>query len=45
MKKVKICGFGSGKWFWLSTIAQLVVAGEWQSNPLRVVEKSVINMI
>jgi hypothetical protein len=35
MKKVKLCGFGLGKWFWLSTIAQLAVAGERQSGPLR----------
>jgi hypothetical protein len=35
MKKDKLCGFGSGKWFWLSTIAQLAVAGKRQSNPLR----------
>jgi len=28
MKKRKTCRFGSGKWFWLSIIAQYAVAGK-----------------
>jgi hypothetical protein len=39
-------GFGSGNWFWLSTIAQFSVAGKKRSNVVHLQrEKSVMNTI
>jgi hypothetical protein len=34
LRKVKICWFGSGKWFWLSKIAGYAVAGKRHTNPV-----------
>jgi hypothetical protein len=41
----KHAGLAQECWFWLSTIGQFEVAGEWQRNACAPPEKSVINMI
>jgi len=43
-RKVKMCRFGSGKWFWQGIIGHFVVAGKCHSN-IAPAEESVINMI
>jgi hypothetical protein len=40
-----MCWFGSGKWFWLSIIAEFVVAGETRSTVVHLQKKDVINMM
>jgi len=44
-KKLKMCRFISGKWFWSCICAQLVEARKRPSKAVHQLEKSVINMI
>ncbi len=44
-RKVNICWLGSGKWFFSCIFAEFAEADKKRSKNMRLLEKSVINMI